>query len=168
MDNHGETSNLRAFFRNVYTWLRSWPWLVFFFFFFWNLVGLPVLHIFVLDGFISRSSKILSSSARLYVDCLWTASFRFLCRFSIPISRLWLGHWGSVRVLSRSHSFWLSALGCCHVERWTSGCVQVWFYAMEPVFLFRSIPYWAQITVFLIAASFLMPMTKKNHQNALS
>lgn len=28
MDNHWETSNLRAFFRNVYTWLRSWPWLV--------------------------------------------------------------------------------------------------------------------------------------------
>ena len=112
---------------------------------------------FCLEDFIRRSSKILSSSARLDVDCLWTASFRFLCRFSIPISRLWLGHWGSVRVLSRSHSFWLSALGCCHVERWTSGCVQLWFYAMEPVFLFRSILYWAQFTVFLIAASFLMP-----------
>lgn len=73
----------------------------------------------VLDNFFHRSSKILSSSAKLDVCSLWTACFRFLHRFSIPISRPWQGHCGSFRDLSWSHLFWLCSLGYCHVERWT-------------------------------------------------
>lgn len=68
MDNHGETSNLRAFFRNVYTWLRSWPWLVFFFFFFEILLGCQ----FCTFLFWTVSSAVPRRSSQARPDCMWT------------------------------------------------------------------------------------------------